>query len=166
MQLLECTMRLNLKQQSISGPLWKVVEGQEKGQTAVNKSRYDNYSIFCDPIDLHFGTRGIQGWPKLSIEVFSVNSLDQFYPVGFGFAYLPTKPGLHSLSIATWKISPATFFDSVKEKFFTGGFTIVKKDLIHSGIERYKISTISAGIVEVQVNLVFKNFRRFNIHFD
>lgn len=132
----------------------------------MNSSRYEKNSIFCDPIDVHYGTRGIQGWPKLSIEVFSVNSLDQFYPVGFGFAYVPTKPGLHNISVATWKVSPATFLDSVKEKFFTGGFTIVKKDLIHSGIERYKISTISAGIVEVQLNLIFKNFRRFNIHFD
>jgi B9 domain-containing protein 2 len=54
----------------------------------------------------------------------------------------------------------------VKEKFYTGGFTIVKKDLINSGTERYKISTISSGTVEVQLNLIFKSFRRFNLHFD
>lgn len=45
-------------------------------------------------------------------------------------------------------------------------FTIVKKDLIHSGIERYKISTISSGTVNVELSLVFKHFRKFNIHFD
>lgn len=45
-------------------------------------------------------------------------------------------------------------------------FTIVKKDLIHSGIERYKISTISSGIVEAELSLVFKDFRKYNIHFD
>jgi hypothetical protein len=165
--------------------LWKFIEGQSEGQTATDSNRLDNKSIFAHPIDLHLATRGIQGWPKLSVEIFSgkkikfffsqkikhvdfvaVNSLKQFYPVGVGFAYIPTSPGFHKFKIATWRFAPLNVFDSIKEKFFTGGFTIVKKDLIHSGIERYKISTISSGVVEVDLSLVFKHFRKYNIHFD
>jgi hypothetical protein len=107
----------------------------------------------------------LQGWPKLQVEVYSLNSLKQFYPVGFGFAYLPPKPGFHKLEIATWKIAPVNFLDSIKEKFYTGGFTIVKKDLIYSGIERYKISTITSGAVHVDLNLIFRNFQKYNISF-
>lgn len=150
----------------ISGSLWKFIEGESEGQTSSDSNRLDTKSIFAHPIDLHLSTRGIQGWPKLSVEIFSVNSLKQFYPVGVGFTYIPTKPGLHKINIVTWRIAPITFFDSVKEKFFTGGFTIVKKDLIISGIERYKISTISSGSVNVELSLVFKHFRKYNIHFD
>lgn len=151
---------------SLSGSLWKFIEGESEGQTATDSNRLDLKSVFAHPIGIHLSTRGIQGWPKLSVEVFSVNALKQFYPVGVGFSYVPTKPGAHKLKIATWKIAPLTVFDSIKEKFFTGGFTIVKKDLIHSGIERYKISTISSGIVVVDLSLVFKHFRKYNIHFD
>lgn len=148
------------------GSLWKFIEGQSEGQTATDSNRLDSKSIFAHPIDLHLATRGIQGWPKLSVEVFSVNALKQFYPVGVGFTYVPTNPGFHRIVIATWKIAPLTFVDSIKEKFYTGGFTIIKKDLIHSGIERYKISTISSGFVCVELSLVFKHFRKYNIHFD
>lgn len=149
-----------------SGSLWKVIEGQSEGQTATDRSRFDNKSVFAHPIDVHFATRGIQGWPKLTVELLSVNSLKQFYPVGFGFTYVPAKPGFHKLKIATWRIAPLTALDSIKEKFFSGGFTIVKKDLILSGTERYKISTISSGVVEVELSLVFKHFRKYNIRFD
>lgn len=150
----------------LSGSLWNFVEGESEGQTATDSNRLDHKSVFSHPIDLHLSTRGIQGWPKLTIEVFSVNSLKQFYPVGVGFTFIPTKPGFHKILIPTWKVSPLSLLDSIKEKFFTGGFTIVKKDLISSGIERYKLSTISSGTVKVHLSLVFKHFRKYNIHFD
>ncbi|CRK91238.1 CLUMA_CG004920, isoform A [Clunio marinus] len=149
-----------------AGSLWKVVEGESKGQTATDRNRIDLVSVFAHPIDLHLATRGLQGWPKFNVEVYSVNALKQYHPVGFGFAYIPSTPGYHNLSITTWKISPVTVLDSIKEKFFTGGFTIVKKDLIYSGVERYKILTISSGIVEVNLNLIFKNFRKYDIIFN
>jgi hypothetical protein len=148
------------------GSLWKFIEGESEGQTATDCNQIDQKSFFAHPLDLHLATRGIQGWPKLSIEVFSVNALKQFCPVGIGFAYIPTKPGLHRLRIATWRIAPQTVLDSIREKFYTGGFTIIKKDLIHTGLERYKIATISSGTVEVEVSVVFKHFRKYNIVFD
>ncbi|CAO1395236.1 unnamed protein product [Diamesa serratosioi] len=149
-----------------AGSLWKFVEGEAEGQTAADCNSIDQESIFSHPIDLHLACRGIQGWPKIHVEVFSVNSLKQFYPVGVGFAFIPSKPGFHKIQISTWKIAPLSFADSIKEKFYTGGFTIVKKDLIYSGVERYKISTISSGIVDIELNLVFRNFKKFNIHFE
>ena len=149
-----------------SGSLWKFVEGESEGQTSTDINKIDNISYFAHPVDLHLATRGIQGWPKLSVEVFSVNSLKHFCPVGSGFCYIPTKPGLHRIKIATWRIAPQTVLDSIREKFFTGGFTIVKKDLIHTGVERYKISTISSGIVEVELSVVFRHFKKYNIVFE
>jgi hypothetical protein len=146
--------------------LWKFIEGDSEGQTSTDSNQIDNISYFAHPIDLHLATRGIQGWPKLSIEVFSVNALKQFCPIGVGFTFLPTKPGCHKLKIATWRISPQNILDSIKEKFYTGGFTIIKKDLIHTSADRYKISTISSGIIEVELCLIFKHFRKYNIVFD
>lgn len=164
----ECLIRFMekvIKGGKYSGSLWKAIEGETEGQTVTN-SNLEEKSIFEHPIDLHFAIRGIAGWPKLSIEVLSVNSLKQFYPVGVGFQYLPNTPGNHRVKISLWRITSCSLLDSIKEKFFTGGFTIVKKDLINSGTERYKLSTISSGYVEVELALVFKDFRKYNIHFD
>lgn len=149
----------------ILGSLWKVIEGDTEGQTATN-SNLEEKSIFQHPIDLHYAIRGIAGWPKLTVEVLSVNSLKQFYPVGVGFQYLPNTPGTHRVKISLWRITSSSLLDSIKEKFFTGGFTIIKKDLINSGTERYKLSTISSGYVEVELAVVFKDFRKYNINFD
>jgi Ciliary basal body-associated, B9 protein len=143
--------------------LWKFIEGLSSGQTSTDSNRIDPLSVFCHPIDLHLGTRGLSGWPKLSIEVFSVNALKQFYPIGVGFTYLPTKPGFHRVKVTTWRIKPLSVIDSVKERFYTGGFTLIKKDLVHTGVDRFKLSTISSGTVEVEFYLVFKHFQKYNI---
>lgn len=113
-----------------SGSLWKFIEGESEGQTATDTNRLDPKAVFAHPIDLHLATRGIQGWPKLIVEVFSVNSLKQFYPVGVGFNDIPTKPGLHKLRIATWRIAPVNWLDAIREKFYTGGWG--NRSLSHS----------------------------------
>lgn len=166
-QVSDCfdSKRIFFKIRIFLGSLWKVIEGDTEGQTATN-SNLEKKSIFQHPLDIHYAIRGIAGWPKLTVEVLSVNSLKQFYPVGVGFQYLPHTPGTHRVKISLWRITSCSLFDSIKEKFFTGGFTIVKKDLINSGTERYKLSTISSGYVEVELALVFKDFRKYNINFD
>lgn len=158
--------RFSLKKFMILGPQWKTIEGETEGQTSTDTNRLDKKSVFAHPIDLHLVSSGISLWPKLSVEVFSVNALKQFYLVASGFTFLPNIPGDHEITISTWKIAPVSLLDSIREKFFTGGFTIIKKDLIRSGIERYKISTVSSGIVKVNLSLVFKNFGKFNIKFN
>ncbi|XP_001862389.2 B9 domain-containing protein 2 [Culex quinquefasciatus] len=141
------------------GSSWKVIEGHCEGQSAASTARVDpRRSHFGTPLDLHLACRGIQGWPKLHVELFALNSFDNYWPVGYGFAFLPTQPGLHRIRVATWKVSSAKFVDTVREKFHTGGFTVAKSDTVFSGIERYKLLTKSAGSVEVELMLIFKNF--------
>ncbi|XP_058464972.1 B9 domain-containing protein 2 [Malaya genurostris] len=140
------------------GSGWKVIEGHSEGQSCASTARVERCSYFSTPLDLHLACRGIQGWPKLHVEVFALNSLNHYWPVGYGFAYLPSQPGTHRIRIATWKVSSAKFFDTIREKFHTGGFTVAKSDIVFSGFERYKLLTKSAGVVEFELMLMFKNF--------
>lgn len=64
------------------GSNWKPVEGYIEGQTATCRGRFDGLSSFAHPIDVHLSCRGIQGWPKIHVEVYAVNGLNQFFPVG------------------------------------------------------------------------------------
>lgn len=64
------------------GSNWKPVEGYIEGQTATCRGRFDGLSSFAHPIDVHLSCRGIQGWPKIHVEVYAVNGLNHFFPVG------------------------------------------------------------------------------------
>lgn len=65
------------------GSSWKHVEGYTEGQTATCSNKFGNtYCAFAHPIDIHLACRGIQGWPKIHIEVYAVNALNQCWPVG------------------------------------------------------------------------------------
>ncbi|XP_055606784.1 B9 domain-containing protein 2 [Uranotaenia lowii] len=145
------------------GSCWKVIEGHSEGQTCASTARVEQRSHFSTPIDLHLACRGIQGWPKVYIEVFAINAFGNYWPVGYGFGFLPTQPGFHKLSIATWKVSSGKFLDRIREKFHTGGFTVAKSDIVFSGIERYKLLTQSSGTVELELMLIFKNFAEHGV---
>lgn len=148
---------------AILGSCWKYIEGHYEGQTAINCNRLENISIFAAPIDLHLACRGIQGWPKIAVEVYAVNALNSYWPVGFGFAHIPTQPGFHKINISTWKIAPDSFLSNIKESFYSGGSTITKSELSFSGIERYKLSTNTSGSINIELMLIFKNFSTFGI---
>lgn len=64
------------------GSNWKSIEGYIEGQTATCRGRFDGHVSFVHPIDVHLSCRGIQGWPKVHVEVYAVNSLNHFFPVG------------------------------------------------------------------------------------
>jgi B9 domain-containing protein 2 len=119
--------------------------------------------VFVYPLDIHLSCRGIQGWPKFFVEVFTVDALNQSFPVGCGFVHIPTQPGAHRLTIPTWKIAPESLTDSIREKFHSGGVVVTKSDLVYSGIERYKLATRSSGDVNVELMLIFKNFEKFGV---
>lgn len=76
------------------GNTWKIIEGQAEGRTHTDRNRLeDKISVFTSPLDVHLSGRSIQGWPKLHVEIFSVNGLDnKCHPVGFGFYNIPIKP--------------------------------------------------------------------------
>uniref|UniRef100_A0A182K093 UBA domain-containing protein n=1 Tax=Anopheles christyi TaxID=43041 RepID=A0A182K093_9DIPT len=146
------------------GSNWKAIEGHAEGQSCCSTARIEQRSDFCAPIDLHLASRGLQGWPKLHVEVYAVNALQQYWPVGYGFAFVPVCPGQHQVRIATWKVSSARVADTVREKFHTGGFSLAKSDIAFTGIERYKLLTKTAGTVELELMLMFKNFAEYGIN--
>lgn len=68
-----------------TGSNWKSVEGDCEGTTATCRGRIEPISSFSHPIDLHLACRGIQGWPKIHVEVYAVNALNNCWPVGLVF---------------------------------------------------------------------------------
>jgi B9 domain-containing protein 2 len=46
---------------------WKVLEGSIDGQTQIN---YSDEVVWDHPLDVHFSSSSVKGWPKMSIQVF------------------------------------------------------------------------------------------------
>ena len=57
-----------------TGGAWKVLSGLKEGQTQVDCPATGGVAHFSHPIDLHFATRGLQGWPKLWVQVYHQDS--------------------------------------------------------------------------------------------
>ncbi len=58
-----------------TGGAWEVLSGARDGQTQVDRPGQDSgarpgVAYWSHPVDAHFATRGLQGWPKLVVQVF------------------------------------------------------------------------------------------------
>lgn len=168
-----------------TGNAWRLVQGEVQGQTHVASHRLQSSSDFAHSLDVHLCTAAIQGWPRLLVEVYAVNVLQQCWPVGYGFVHIPSTPGPHRLEINTWKIAPNGWWESIRERFGGGGAALSKTDLLFSGVERYgaapapgliynsncstfssyKLQTRSSGKVIVELNLIFRKFNEYGVEF-
>lgn len=59
------------------GSNWRIIEGTSEGQTITDSNKTLEKSVFIYPLDIHLATRGIKGWPKLHLEVWTKNALNQ-----------------------------------------------------------------------------------------
>ena len=46
------------------------LKGRIEGQTQVDKPEEGETSFWSHPIDVHFAARGLQGWPRILLQVY------------------------------------------------------------------------------------------------
>ena len=46
----------------ISGSAWKLLQGIKEGQTHVDSPAYEQFAYWAHPIDVHYATKGLQGF--------------------------------------------------------------------------------------------------------
>ena len=60
-------------------------------------------ALLAHPLDVHYAVKGIDGWPRLRIEVYGVDSYGRIELAGYGCCIVPTSAGTHELRCATWR---------------------------------------------------------------
>ncbi|KAK4873315.1 hypothetical protein RN001_015344 [Aquatica leii] len=85
------------------GNNWNLISGKKEGQTHVVSSEFDEDCRWCFPIDVHLATKGVQGWPKIYIEVYHLDWWGRSHLFGYGYVIVPTTPGAHQLECYTWQ---------------------------------------------------------------
>ncbi|KAI1293838.1 B9 domain-containing protein 2 [Halotydeus destructor] len=154
--------RLSCKWTLRQGTNWNIVEGLTEGITQQDDPQAGNFSYWCHPLDIHFLTSGIQGWPKLELEVWQQNVYGKSSLAGYGFVHLPSQPGFQRLECHTWK-PVGDYRDQLYSLFTSGSLVLSNSNLVHDGSDRHQLQTQASGIVVLELYTVIKNFDRFGI---
>jgi len=79
------------------GNSWSFIAGEYSGQTQYcsksSLSHADERVVWNHPIDVHFASISIAGWPRLILEVWGLDELGRTIFLGYGFTHLPNNAG-------------------------------------------------------------------------
>ena len=150
----------------VTGAHWEHIEGHEQGQTQVLVNPNDEGAVFAHPIDLHFRTQNIQGWPKLVVHVWSQDSYGRKDFVSYGTAFLPCYTSgfcEEEVEIQTWTPTPPTFMARMRELLLGGTPQLKDDSLVHSMDSRYRLQTVPGGQIFFRLSMVSQHFDRFAV---
>ncbi len=58
-----------------SSDKWRVLDGQTSGRTCLaERDASEDIGLWNDPINVGFASSGLQGWPKLRLEIYSTDA--------------------------------------------------------------------------------------------
>uniref|UniRef100_A0AAA9TK14 B9 domain-containing protein 2 n=2 Tax=Bos taurus TaxID=9913 RepID=A0AAA9TK14_BOVIN len=145
-----------------TGAAWKLLSGVREGQTQVDTPQIGDMAYWSHPIDLHFATKGLQGWPRLHLQVWSQDSFGRCQLAGYGFCHVPSSPGTHQLDCPTWR-PLGSWREQLARAFVGGGPQLLHGDAIYSGADRYRLHTTSGGTVHLELSLLLRHFDRYGV---
>ena len=146
-----------------TGASWTLLSGNAEGQTQVDEPALDdNFAYWSHPIDVHFATRGLQGWPKLLLQVYHQDQFGRNDLIGYGFCHIPSSPGQHHLDIVTWRPS-GSVRDAVSQHFLGGGHQLRSPDLLVANADRHRLTTTAVGKIHLQIGIIARYFDKFGV---
>ncbi|NXX09419.1 B9D2 protein, partial [Larus smithsonianus] len=147
-----------------SGGAWKLLSGLGSGQTQVDDPQADDVAYWCHPLDVHFATKGLQGWPKLLLQVWHQDALGRSEVLGYGFCHLPATPGWHALTCLTWR-PRGSWRERLRRRWLGGGPQLLSPPaLTAAGAgERFRLRTETAGAVHLQLGVLLRRFGRYGV---
>lgn len=145
-----------------AGNNWKIIEGLKEGQTQLDSPHDNEKAYWCHPLDIHFVTKGIQGWPKLYFQVWHQDSYGRDELCSYGFCHIPTSCGFHEVKVVTWK-PIASFWDRVYQYFLGGSLQLKSPENIYHGLDRYKLQTAAMGIIHLEIYVISRNFHKYSV---
>jgi len=137
---------------------WRLLEGFDDGRTQTDHPQDDEMAVWAHPLDLHYATATVAGWPKLHFQVWSEDTFGRKELSGYGFTFLPTVVGQHKLECVTWKPAASRTFDSLRMFFLGGGPQLSQNELVYSQDDRFRLCTETAGVVHIDVGVILKDF--------
>lgn len=147
---------------AVAGSQWVLLEGDEQGQTHVDVAEDGAPAVWAHPLDVHYLTKGLTGWPKLFFQVWSQDVHGRSDLAGYGFVHVPTAAGVHEVEVATWQ-PEGTVGERLSAALVGGAPRLLQEELVYAAGDRYRLQTRSAGTVRLNLSVIFKDFDQHNI---
>ena len=119
---------------------------------------------FSHPVDLHFGCTALEGWPKVSVEVWSQDQFGRNVLAGYGCCYVPTSPGMHHIDCVTW-LPAGSLWDRLKATFLGTSPSLNHPEIAYSDIDRLELNTCTAGTIHLDLQILLLDFRHRGVEF-
>lgn len=146
----------------VHGQQWTVIDGMKEGQTQIDTPDEGNTNVWSHPLDIHFETSGIQGWPKISLEVWEHDSLGRSFLAGYGVCDLPMNPGSFELKVPLWR-PVGSLTEELTADYIGGAPQLVNQDLVNKPDHRSELKTESAGVVNIDISLILGRAANFQV---
>lgn len=125
-------------------------------------SQEDEMAVLTHPLDVHYAVKGIDGWPRIRLEVYGVDRYGRVEIAGYGCCLVPTAAGTHELRCSTWR--PCGSMREQFKTFFFGGAPRLKfKELITTPDDRFRLQTEPAGDVLLRLSVLPKDMARYGV---
>ena len=143
------------------GEKWKLLSGTDRGETFYDCSlHYSDSAVFEHPIDLHYVSGSISGWPKLYAEIWCVDAHGRHSVNGYACLTIPIHPGQYELESMLWR-PQGNFADKINTFFLGSTPEILYKNMVLSGNDRFGMQCLSTGVLNIRIGIITKDF---NLH--
>lgn len=142
---------------------WSHLGGDDSSQTQYASSD-DGVHVFNHPIDLHFASFSMKGWPRIVVQAWECDEFGRSILAGYGFAHMPTESGSHDLEIHCFR--PCGTFAEELETFFLGRTSKLEDDNLlfaRAWEARSNLVTSSSGIVRLSITVILRFFDHYNV---
>jgi len=146
------------------GRFWTILEGDAFGQTHTCYARDGGAAALNHPIEAHYSTHSVQGWPRLQVTVQELDMFGRAHTVGYGFAHLPTMPGQHEFDIPCWR--PCGSRTEEVAAFFLGNTPhLTGEDVVYDSAwaNRCRIVTAPSGTIRVRMSVVMRHMHEHGV---
>eukprot|EP00727_Mastigamoeba_balamuthi_P007410 m51a1_g329 putative b9 domain-containing protein 2-like (175) ;mRNA; r:466319-466965 len=148
--------------QVLHGDGWSVLEGLTEGQTQVDDPLQGPAALWCHPLDVHYRTTTLAGWPRLRVQVWHHDEFGRNEICGYGFCHLPTSPGLHRVEAMCWR-PRGTFFEELSAFFLGGAPRLLSDSIVTSAQDRLLLNTVPTGTVRATLGVILKDHARHGL---
>lgn len=156
----------------VHGGQWSHLEGRTRGSTHIMENHIDGV-VWCFPIDVHYVAQSVQGWPKISMQVWSIDPYGRKDLAGYGTCYVPLpSPREELVEVSTWKPSfwhpngMVRLYQQVRQVVMGGNPVLRDDTLVHTNDARYKLHTIAGGTVTLRLNVTVRKGAAIGLKFN
>jgi B9 domain-containing protein 2 len=141
------------------GKHWGVLDGLTDGHTQTAYGPEGVLAVWNHPVDIHYQTTSMQGWPKLIVQIQHLDEYGRVQIIAHGFAHIPCTPGSHEITVSCWRAT-GTQREELRAFFLNEYPVLLDEDLVYHKATsyRHRLVTVPSGKVTAEFNIITRFF--------